>query len=113
MLGPLEIEHVVPTAAGGTDDEENLWLACRMYNCFKGTQTHAVDPGSGQRTPLYDPRLGDWSRHFCWNEDATRALGLTATGRATVVALQMNHVIAVVVRRSWVAAGWHPPGTAR
>src|SRR5262249_54784110 len=26
----LEIEHIVPTAHGGTDEEENLWLACRM-----------------------------------------------------------------------------------
>jgi L-lactate dehydrogenase (cytochrome) len=30
-------------------------------------------------------------------------------GRATVIALQLNHVMAVMVRREWVAAGWHPP----
>ena len=24
----LEIEHIVPKAKGGTDDEDNLWLAC-------------------------------------------------------------------------------------
>ncbi len=41
VLGPLEIDHVVPSALGGSDDEENLWLACRMCNAFKGTQTHA------------------------------------------------------------------------
>jgi 5-methylcytosine-specific restriction endonuclease McrA len=27
VLGSLEIEHTIPTAHGGTDDEENLWLA--------------------------------------------------------------------------------------
>lgn len=113
VLGPLEIEHVVPSAAGGSDDEENLWLACRMCNCFKATQTHAIDPVSGRRTTIYDPRVGDWSRHFRWSEDATCVVGLTAIGRTTVVALQMNHAIAVMVRRSWVAAGWHPPGNPR
>jgi 5-methylcytosine-specific restriction endonuclease McrA len=31
----LEIEHIVPRAKGGTDDETNLWLACRACNLFK------------------------------------------------------------------------------
>ncbi|NOT54963.1 MAG: hypothetical protein HOP18_10185 [Deltaproteobacteria bacterium] len=30
-------------------------------------------------------------------------------GTDTVLALQLNHVMAVLVRRAWVAAGWHPP----
>ena len=36
--GVLEIDHIVPKAAGGTDEEENLWLACRMCNHAKGVQ---------------------------------------------------------------------------
>lgn len=44
VLGRLEIEHIIPTASGGSDDESNLWLACRLYNMHKGVQTHAVDP---------------------------------------------------------------------
>ncbi|WP_313933932.1 MULTISPECIES: HNH endonuclease signature motif containing protein [Nostocaceae] len=40
VLGILEIEHIVPKAAGGTDDEENLWLACRLCNSYKGIQTY-------------------------------------------------------------------------
>jgi len=28
----LEIEHIIPKAGGGTDDEDNLWLACRLCN---------------------------------------------------------------------------------
>jgi hypothetical protein len=97
-LGPLEIDHIVPTAAGGT--EENLWLACRMCNGFKGTQTHALDPVTGRRTRLFDPRVGSWSRHFQWSADGEQIVGLTPTGRATSHALQLNHVIAVMVRRS-------------
>jgi hypothetical protein len=113
VLGPLEIEHVIPTAGGGTDDEDNLWLACRMCNNFKGMQTHALDPITRRRTRIFDPRMGNWAHHFRWNDDGTQVIGVTATGRATVVALQLNHVIAVMVRRSWVIAGWHPPSQAR
>lgn len=48
-----------------------------------------------------------------WSQDGTQIEGITAAGRATVRALQLNHVISVMVRRSWVAAGWHPPSRAR
>ena len=35
VLGWLEVEHVIPQGAGGSDEEENLWLGCRMCNAFK------------------------------------------------------------------------------
>jgi hypothetical protein len=58
---------------------------------------------------LFDPRRQIWSEHFAWSEDGTRVLGATPCGRATVLALELNSLIAVSVRRYWVAAGWHPP----
>ena len=109
VLGLLEIDHIIPTARGGTNDEENLWLACRLCNGFKATQMQARDPLTGRRVRLFHPRRQRWSRHFLWSEDGTRIIGRTACGRTTVVALQLNHVIAVMVRRAWVAAGWFPP----
>lgn len=36
-------------------------------------------------------------------------MGLTACGRATVLALQLNNAYAVTVRQAWVSVGWHPP----
>jgi hypothetical protein len=36
-------------------------------------------------------------------------MGRTTCGRATIIALQLNNMIAIMVRREWVAAGWHPP----
>lgn len=27
---PMHLEHIVPIAAGGTSDEDNLWLACPL-----------------------------------------------------------------------------------
>lgn len=109
VLGPLEIDHIIPQARGGTDEEENLWLACRMCNGFKGTQTHAHDPLTGRRVRLFNPRRQRWLRHFLWSEGGTHIIGRTACGRATVVALQLNHMIAIMVRREWGAAGWYPP----
>jgi hypothetical protein len=41
--------------------------------------------------------------------EGIQVVGLSDCGRATVIALQLNNVIAVLVRREWVAAGWHPP----
>ena len=109
VLGPLEIEHIIPSARGGSDDETNLWLACRMCNNFKGVQTYVVDPMTGRSVRLFNPRTQRWAQHFRWSADGTQIEGRTAAGRATVFALQLNNVIAVTVRRAWVSAGWHPP----
>ena len=105
----LEIEHIVPIAKGGTDDEENLWLACRSCNLFKSDQTHARDPLTGRRMRLFNPRKQRWKRHFRWSENGLFIVGRTACGRATIVALNLNNLVAVTVRRNWIAAGWHPP----
>jgi hypothetical protein len=80
-----------------------------MCNGFKGAQTHGRDPLSGRRVRLFNPRRQRWSRHFAWSDDGIRIIGRTACGRATVLALQLNNPIAVLVRREWVGAGWHPP----
>ena len=52
VLGLLEIEHIIPKAKGGSDDEHNLWLACRLCNGYKGRQTEAKDPETEQIVPL-------------------------------------------------------------
>ncbi len=109
VMGLLEIEHIIPSSLGGTDDEVNLWLACRLCNSYKGTQTHGSDPATGEPVPLFNPRLQQWTDHFAWSEDGTKIIGQSPCGRATVIALQLNNIIAVTVRKQWVAAGWHPP----
>lgn len=109
VLGKLEIDHIIPVAAGGTDDEENLWLACRLCNSYKSTQVEAIDPLSGKPVMLFNPRQQSWADHFAWHSDGDQIIGLTPCGRATVIALQLNNVVAVMVRRAWVQAGWHPP----
>ena len=108
IFAPLEIDHILPIALGGTDDEENLWLACRLCNSHKGIQTHGIDSLTKKRTPLFNPPKQNWKRHFRI-ENGIEIVGKTATGRATVYALQMNNQIAITVRENWLIAGWYPP----
>lgn len=116
VLGILEIEHIIPKAAGGSDEEENLWLACRLCNSYKGSQTVGQDPQNDCKTKLFNPRTQKWSRHFAWINNGfawinngTHIIGITACGRSTVLAMQLNNPYAVTVRQAWIAAGWHPP----
>jgi len=109
VLGILEIDHIIPKAVGGSDNEENLWLACRLCNSYKGMQTHAKDPLTNRKVRLFNPRKQTWVRHFTWSDSGAYISGLTASGRATVVALQLNNPYAVAVRQAWISAGWHPP----
>jgi hypothetical protein len=114
-MARLEIEHIVPRAAftpddPAADDESNLWLACPICNGHKSDKTAATDPETGEMVPLFNPRTQRWSAHFHWSEDGIRVIGLTATGRATVVVLHLaDDPEALRVRANWVSVGWHPP----
>jgi len=109
VLAPLEVEHITPAAAGGTNRESNLWLSCRVCNSYKGAQVSVRDPLSNTDVVLYDPRRQRWQDHFAWSYDGAEIIGLTPTGRATVEALQLNNSLSLIVRRYWAAAGWRPP----
>src|SRR5438094_652722 len=86
VFAPLEIDHLLPTAKGGTDTEENLWLACALCNPRKGTKTHEIDSVNGRKTPLFNPRRQNWHRHFEIVNDV-EIVGKTAIGRVTVVCI--------------------------
>src|SRR5258708_6673374 len=68
VMGWLEIEHIIATARGGSDDESNLWLACRLCNGYKGDQLNGFDVETGQWVRLFDPRRQRWPDHFAWSE---------------------------------------------
>ena len=105
----LTYDHLTPGSKGGGTTFENVCLACCACNEFKGDATHAVDPVTAEVAPLFNPRVQRWSDHFVWSADATRVIGTSAMGRATVIALRMNQPIIVVARGRWARAGWHPP----
>jgi hypothetical protein len=106
---PMTVDHITPVSKGGETSPANLCLACYRCNEFKADQTEAEDPLTGEIVPLFNPRTQAWAEHFVWSPDGTRIIGLTAIGRATVVALQMNDALRVAARQRWVSVGWHPP----
>ena len=109
VLSKLEVEHIIAHSRGGSSEEWNLCLACRLCNRFKSDQIEAVDPVEGELVSLFNPRTQVWSEHFRWSQDGTRIIGVTPVGRATIEAMQLNNEIALEVRRNWVKVGWHPP----
>jgi len=52
----MEVDHIVPEAAGGPTEETNLWLACTPCNRHKSGRLDAIDAATGERTPLFNPR---------------------------------------------------------
>jgi hypothetical protein len=89
-LTPAEfhIEHVTARQHQGSDDLDNLALACERCNLNKGPNLSAVDPETGQVVLLFHPRRDAWSAHFLMR--GYQVAGRTPAGRATVRLLQMN-----------------------
>ena len=87
VMAHLQIEHIVPLAAGGSNDESNLWLSCPICNSHKSDKSTFQDHETGDTVSLFNPRLQDWFEHFRWTEDGIRLVGLTPVGRATVASL--------------------------
>ncbi len=105
----MEIDHIIPRSLGGPTEEDNLWLACSMCNDYKGNQIAAPDPLTSETVRLFDPRHQAWHEHFDWSAEGDCIVGKTASGRATVIALNLNRPSLVRSRRRWVSVGWHPP----
>ena len=105
----MHIDHMIPISKGGASDETNMWLACAWCNSYKGDKIRALDPETEEEAPLFNPSTQCWSDHFRWSDDSLRIIGLTPTGRSTVLALQLNNEFILPARRHWVLAGWHPP----
>jgi hypothetical protein len=106
---PFSVEHISPVSKGGTDDLENLALACQGCNNYKAAKTEAFDSISQSVAGFYNPRKDVWNEHFVWNEDFTEIVGLTAKGRVTVIAFKLNRETVINLRRILTMVGEHPP----
>jgi hypothetical protein len=109
IYAPMQIDHIRPRAAGGTDDEANLWLSCPRCNGFKAAQVDGLDMRTGQRVALFNPRFQVWAEHFELARDQATIVGRTPCGRATVQALNLNFGPQVELRRWLVRYGVYPP----
>lgn len=106
---PFSIEHIVPIAKGGTDELDNFALSCQGCNNRKYTHTEAIDPVTGNTVSLYHPRQQKWAEHFVWSENFTRMIGITPTGRATIIRLDLNRSGVVNLREVLSLTNRHPP----
>jgi hypothetical protein len=51
-MARLEIEHIIPIAKGGSNDESNLWLACPICNRYKSDKITNIDSETGEINPV-------------------------------------------------------------
>jgi hypothetical protein len=102
----FHIDHIIPVTAGGQTVAENLALACVSCSLRKSARQTAIDPDTGLEAPLYHPRRDLWSEHFAWK--SVRLAGLTATGRATINALDLNRPLILAIREEEADLGRHP-----
>jgi hypothetical protein len=66
---PYHIDHIVARVHGGNDDEINLSWSCTQCNLHKGSNFASIDPDSGVRVDLFNPRKDDWDNHFLIDSD--------------------------------------------
>ena len=104
------IDHITPTAEGGSDHFANLCLCCFWCNNFKQSRTSCQDPRTGLSVRLFNPRSDIWAEHFRWSPTSTRLIGRTTVGRVTVIALHLNRPTLARARRIWARHGLHTRG---
>ena len=99
---PFHVDHILPRSRGGQTTADNLCYACPRCNLLKGDRVSGIDPRTEREVPLFNPRRDQWADHFLWSPTHLRLIGRTATGRATIVALQLNAKMLVHARKMWI-----------
>jgi len=94
----LHVEHIIPKVHGGTDELDNLALACIDCNLHKGTNLAGIDPQTSQITELFHPRRQSWDYHF--ELQGVYVFGKTSIGRTTIRVLHMNSDDQIALRSS-------------
>jgi len=62
---------------------------------------------TGESVRIFNPRQQRWQEHFAW--EGVAVVGLTAIGRATIQALDLNRAIMLAIRTEEELLGRHPP----
>jgi HNH endonuclease len=105
----FSLEHIFPKILGGNQEPDNIALACQGCNNFKFTKIQIIDKETNTDTLLFNPRQDEWTEHFEWNHNCTVIIALSAIGRVTVEALQLNRDNLINQRIVYRAFGIHPP----
>ena len=109
------VDHIIPQSLGGSDELDNLALACRRCNERRYNFVAGYDPITKNVVALFNPRLQQWGQHFSWSADGKTIIAKTPIGRATIFRFDLNDERYLEkdsirnTRSLWIKAGWHPP----
>lgn len=98
----FEVEHINPKSRGGTEDENNLALACTSCNVFKSDSVSVSDSLTQNEVLLFHPRQQAWIEHFSVNRENGEIEALTAVGRVTITCLKINSAEQMRSRKLWM-----------
>jgi hypothetical protein len=107
QVATFHLDHIIPAVAGGETSSENLALACVSCSLRKGAKQKLKDLETGEVVSVFNPRQLVWKEHFTWND--VQVVGLNATGRATIEALDLNRATMLAIREEEKLLGRHPP----
>jgi HNH endonuclease len=107
QVATFHLDHIIPIVAGGETSSKNLALACVSCSLRKGAKQTLKDLETGEVVSVFNPRQLAWKEHFVWND--VQIFGLTATGRATIKALDLNRATILAIREEEKLLGRHPP----
>lgn len=109
------VDHIMPRSLGGSDEMENLALACRRCNERRYNFVAGIDPDTQEIVPLFNPRQEQWQEHFVWIEQGILIKGMSSIGRATCIRLDLNddrypdQDSIREARQFWIQIDLHPP----
>jgi hypothetical protein len=103
---PFEVEHIIPSALGGKNEESNLALSCRSCNLYKSDSVSFFDEETGKEVRFFNPRKDVWSEHFFINKTSGEMQGLTKIGKATISRLRINSDAQRAARFQWLKLGF-------
>jgi len=104
---PFHVDHIIPLKHDGSDNNDNLCLACYNCNVYKSHDLTGFDPKTGEITRLYHPRNEVWAEHFIIR-DNMQIDGITPQGRTTIRVLQINMEERVESRQALAEIGEYP-----
>jgi hypothetical protein len=111
----ITIDHIQPRSLEGSDEPDNLALACSRCNQRRYNFAVGQDFETLSILPLFNPRQQQWAEHFIWSANGITIIGITPIGRATCTRLDVNDErfkgerSIQEARALWIQAGWHPP----
>lgn len=94
---PFHVEHIVAVVHEPNHHESNLAWACPHCNAHKGPNLSTIDPSTGQKVDLFNPRRDVWDEHF--SLQGYLIVGSTPIGRGTLQLLKMNAPLRVELRQ--------------